>query len=229
LSAYACFTQASAYDKPLEFKNLISETLNAKPVTASITEGYVPCGDDVIDSFITTAIEDYFQSLSNGERAAFKQRQEFKDKIKDTCLGWSQSPDHEDQERSRDLWARRLIRPLARVALSGDPEQTAIRHISPLNDYWRDIHQKFQDEIINFTRRHEGVLIPFHQNFSQDNVYTEQFTTDDGQKQERIVDNRIFEPMAEVNEFRIYGKTLIRGGMCLQADFIAQHVSRPVV
>ncbi len=172
-----------------------------------ITDGYIPCGDAVIDSSITAAIRDYYASLVNGKRAEYRQV-DIKDRLAIACWGWGESSDPDIRERSRDLKTKELVRSMARIVLSGDPSQSKTKHISPLNEYWREVDDKFRNEIVEFTRRQNGVVIPHHLEFygNSDNV---------------------FEPLAEIRDFRIYGKFLIRDDMYVHAEYLAQHQSLP--
>ena len=174
----------------------------------SITEGYIPCGDAVIDDHITSAIEAYYASLVNGKRAEYRQV-DVKERLAIACWAWGESDDPAVKERSRDLKTMELIRSMARVALSNDPSQSEKKHIAPLNEYWREVDDKFRQEIVEFTKRHDGVIVPHHLEF---------FGTSDNE----------FEPLAEVKDFRIYGKFLIRDDLYVHAEYLTQHKSAPL-
>jgi hypothetical protein len=171
-----------------------------------ITADYIPCGDVSIDSYITGSIENYYSETANGQRTAFREAG-IKDKIAITCWKWGESSDPEVQTHSKELKAKLLMRSMARVILAGDPDQTETKHNPILDDYWREVDEKFRNEIDEFARRHDGRIIPYHLEFIGDS------------------DNK-FEPMIEVNDFRILGRFLIRSGILMHAEYLAQHNSK---
>jgi hypothetical protein len=183
-----------------------------------VTDGYEPCGDKVVDDSITEAIKlfydgdetrpDLFPGLANGARAAYRQV-DIKKRIADARWEWGKSKDAELTTRSIDLTTAQIVRALARVVLEGDPSQVEKKHIVPIEDYWKVVDDKVRTEIDEFTNRQDGVIIPYHMDFTTDSEYT-------------------FKPVSEVNDFRIYGRFLIRSGMYLQVDYLAQHASLPI-
>jgi hypothetical protein len=173
-----------------------------------ITEGYVPCGDDVIDEPIKSAVRDHYDELSNGARTAYRDAN-IKEKLNATCWDWGMSPDPEIQGRSRNLKTKLFIRSLARVVLQGNPEESEFKSFPTFDNYWREVDEKLKLEIDDFTRRHDGIIVPHHTVFhgNSENVY---------------------EPLAEIEQFRIYGRFLIRDGISYHATYLAQHKSLPV-
>ena len=182
-----------------------SDPVNTQP-KPSITDGYIPCGDEELDIVIPSAVEEYFGPLENGKRAEFR-KADIKEKLNKVCWGWGESHDPELRSRSRDLKSRLLVSSLARVALSGDPSLVKAKDIPILDAYWRDVDDRFQNDIRDFALRNAGSLTPYHLNFSED--------SDDE-----------FHAMANVRDFTIYGRFLIRGGVYLHADYVAGHSSK---
>jgi hypothetical protein len=98
---------------------------------------------------------------------------------------------------------------MARIVLRGDPTEAELKHIVPLDPYYRIVDDKFHKEIVDFTNRQDGQIIPYHLDFGVDS-------------------DNLYRPIAQIRDFHIYGRALIRGGMYLHAENLAQHGSLPV-
>jgi hypothetical protein len=173
-----------------------------------VTEGYVPCGDLVIDDYIRDDLVDYYATLENGDRAQY-QAASIKERLAAACWGWGMSTDPKDHERSQALWSMIFTRAMAQVVLSGDPDVSKRKHIVPIDPYWRSVDEKFRVNLDDFTRRQGGLLVPHHLNFAEDSEYC-------------------YEPLAELGDFRVYGRFIIRGGNYIHAEYLAQHATAPL-
>lgn len=180
----------------------------AKGPRPSVLEGYIPCGDEEIDGYIKSAVEDFYATLTNGKRSEYRSA-DIKERLAIACWKWGESGDADLQARSKQLKTKQLIRSMARVMLAGDPEQSETKHLPMLNDYWKEVDENFRGEIDEFARRQDGKIIPYHLDFIGDSDNT-------------------FAPMIEVNDFRIYGKFLVRNNLYLHAEYRAQHTSVPL-